>query len=89
MTSQAEQVRDTFNKEQYMALSFEYGFATTYDRETINFPSGNKLKEKRNSRGRVSFCLLEYTDGSQLSFKYSDDRDAAVAVVRKALNYHA
>ena len=55
------------------ATTFEGGYSVQYNGERVFFPLGKCLKVRRNDKGRCTFALYEYEDGSRLEFTYRDE----------------
>ena len=58
-----------------IAWTAEGGYACYPDgRERKLFSPGKLLKKRTNERGRCTYARYEWSDGSQLEFRYSESR---------------
>lgn len=83
MASHAETVADVIRGREWEAYTLYGGYGFSGGVKVV-FPGGLEVKNRRNEKGRTTYSLYEYRDGSRLEFTHSEARGSRVKVVRKA-----
>jgi len=68
----AQQVRDTITTKCPGTFSLYAGYGME-GAESVRFPTGRMLREKRNENGRCTMAVYQYADDSKLTYRYKND----------------
>lgn len=60
--------------EGFAAVTLEYGYAVRYDGTRVMLEPAKVMDEKRNSAGRCTRLVVQYSDQSKLEFTWSEKR---------------
>ena len=70
MTTLAQQVKQIIETECPGTFSLYAGYGMKAG-QYVRYPTGAQLSERRNDKGRCTYALYTYADGSRLAYKYS------------------
>lgn len=55
-----------------LAFTLYGGYAVHDGHRNVRFPAGSCIEKRSNVRGRCTYAIYAYPDGSRLEFRYSD-----------------
>lgn len=66
---------------EWAAITYAGGYGMDLKGNRVLFQPCRVLRELRNKQGRVTYMLGDYSDGSQLIFKWSERKGSRVTAV--------
>jgi len=67
-----------------VASSLAAGYCVLRNGRRMLFDSGDVTTERRNDKGRVTYCLSSYSDGSSIEFTFTEARGAKFKAIAPA-----
>lgn len=66
---------------EWSAIGYDVGYAMDLKGNRVTFPPCRVVRERRNSKGRVTYMLGDYSDGSHIVYKWSETNGPRVTAV--------